>query len=158
MLVARHRLQPPMGEMPPADAITRIIRCSNPTSGDLIWFILIADSRSLIAFSVTSLGFFVPNLQYLPAPSYDVVDQSVLLRLLGRHEPITIEVPIDLSDRLPGVLRLDLVEALAEVQDLLCLDLDVGRIALRTTGRLMKHDPGVGEGIALTFRTGRQKE
>ena len=53
------------------------------------------------------------------------VDDLVLLRLLRAHEVVPLGVLGDLVERLAGVLGDDLVEALADVDDLLGVDLDV---------------------------------
>src|SRR5437016_14370511 len=58
------------------------------------------------------------------------VDDSVLLRLLGAHEVVALGVARDLLHRLPGVVGDDLVEPLANVEDLACVALDVGRLTL----------------------------
>ena len=63
------------------------------------------------------------------------VDDAVLLRLLGAHEVVALGVLGDLLERLAGVLGDDLVEAAADVDDLLGVDLDVGRLALEAGRR-----------------------
>src|SRR3954451_15980050 len=58
------------------------------------------------------------------------VDDAVLLGLLRGHEVVALRVLLDLLDALAGVAGDDLVQAPAEVDDLACVDLDVGRLAL----------------------------
>src|SRR5690606_38773396 len=66
-----------------------------------------------------SLGFRVLYLYHIPLARDHVVDQTVLLGLLGRHEAITIEVLVDPLRRLAGVLGVDLVQAPSEIENLL---------------------------------------
>jgi len=56
------------------------------------------------------------------------------------------------------VLLVDLVEAVAHLEDLLGLDGDVGGLALRAARGLVDHDPGVGQRAPLTGRPGREEE
>jgi hypothetical protein len=44
------------------------------------------------------------------------------------------------------------------VQDLVRLDLDVGRLALRAAQRLVDHDPRVGQRVPLALRARGQQE
>src|SRR5437879_5547070 len=76
----------------------------------------------------------------------DVVDQPVGLRLLGRQEVVALGVLLDPLYGLAGVLGQDPVEDLPRAQDLLGVDLDVGRLALHPAPRLVNQDVGVGEG------------
>src|SRR6185436_28444 len=73
----------------------------------------------------------------------DLVDQTVLDRLLAGHEHVAIGVLLDLLDALPRVLDEHVVQLLADTQDLARLDVDVGRLTLNTAERLMDHDAGV---------------
>src|SRR5262249_1644356 len=68
------------------------------------------------------------------------IDELVLLRLLGAHEVVALRVLGDLLQRLPGVLGDDLVESPAHVDDLLGVDLDVGRLALEAARDLVNED------------------
>src|SRR5690606_260189 len=54
----------------------------------------------------------------------DLVDDAVLLRLVGAHEPVAVHVLGDTVDCLAGVLGQNLVQPLACVQDFLGLDFD----------------------------------
>ena len=60
-----------------------------------------------------------------------LVDQAVLLGLVGRQEEVALGVALDLLDRLAGALGQDLVQLLARLQDVARVDLDVGGLALR---------------------------
>jgi hypothetical protein len=54
-----------------------------------------------------------------------LVDQPVLDGLIGLEEAIALHVDVNLLDRLTGVVRVDLVDPLADVEDLARVDLDV---------------------------------
>src|SRR5215210_2052233 len=61
----------------------------------------------------------------------NAVDDVILLRLIRAHEVVALRVAGDLLEILAGVLGENLVEPLAHVDDLLGMDLDVGRLALK---------------------------
>src|SRR4051794_3124235 len=86
------------------------------------------------------------------------VDQPVVRRLVGREEAVALEVDGDLLLRLAGVLRVDLLHALAQGQRLAGVDLDVGRLPLEAAGRLVDEDPAVGERRALARRAAGQDQ
>src|SRR5690606_10672524 len=69
------------------------------------------------------------------ARGQDGVDDAVFTGLFGRHEVVALAVALDLVERLAGVVGQLLVEALAQVQDFLGLDLDVRGLALRAARR-----------------------
>src|ERR1700746_520290 len=73
------------------------------------------------------------------------VDQPVLDRVLGLEELVAFHVGMDLLGRLTSVLDVDLVEALAQGEDLFGVDLDVAGLAFETAARLGDEDAGVGE-------------
>ena len=56
----------------------------------------------------------------------DGVDQAIVLRHLGRHEEVALDVALDLLRRAAGVLGVDANDDLAQPQDLARMDLDVG--------------------------------
>ena len=88
----------------------------------------------------------------------DVVDDSVVLRFGRAHEVVALRVAPDLVDLLTGVVGDDLVQALAEVEDFACVDLDVGGLALVPAGHLMDEHAGVREREALALRpTGEEQ-
>src|SRR4051812_42167647 len=68
------------------------------------------------------------------------VDDAVLARLLGGHEVVALGVAGDLLVGLAGVLGDDAVQALAYVDDLARVDLDVGRLALEARAHLVDQD------------------
>src|SRR5436309_13240607 len=86
-----------------------------------------------------------------------LVDDPVLLALLRGHDEVAVGVLLHLLDGLAGVLGEDLVEELAIPKDLLGLDLDVDRLALRTAVRLGDQHPGVRQGVALPTGAGSEE-
>src|SRR6516162_9972027 len=69
-----------------------------------------------------------------------LVDNAPLHRHFPGQEVVALERVLDLLERLAGVLHVDLVETPLEIQDLLGMKHDVGRLALEAAGRLMQHD------------------
>src|SRR5437588_6329039 len=59
------------------------------------------------------------------------IDDPVILRLVGAHEVVALGVLAHLFEVLAGVVGDDLVEAPAHVDDLLGVDLDIGRLSLK---------------------------
>ena len=51
----------------------------------------------------------------------------------------------------------DFIDLIADTQNFLCLDRNVGRLPLGSAQRLMDHDPGIGQRIALSLRAGGQE-
>src|SRR5712691_2564799 len=109
----------------------------------------------LLLFLFFLLFFFVPGLD---GSKDDVVDQSVLLRRIRREEVVALGVLRDLLDLLSGVARKDLVELLAGAQDLLGVDLDVARLSLHASPRLVDEDVRVRERVPLAVRTAREQD
>jgi hypothetical protein len=58
---------------------------------------------------------------------------------------IALEGVLDLLERLAGMLDVDFVEPPLQVQDLLSVQHDIGGLTLEPAGRLMRHDPGIGQ-------------
>src|SRR5262249_44147143 len=111
--------------------------------------------------SSSALGPFSTAARYNPRPALvarnDLVDQPVVQRLAGGHEPVVLGVELDLLGVLAGVAAEDLVQLLAKGQELLGVDLDVGGLALNAAPGLVDHDPGVRERAALALGAGRQE-
>lgn len=86
------------------------------------------------------------------------VNQSHRLGLNGRHE----RVPLHLGEQqivlLLRVLHVDLRQLLLHLDDLIGLDLDVGRLSRGAARRLMDHDAAVGQGVAQPRGTSGQQE
>lgn len=72
------------------------------------------------------------------ASGQNLVYQTIRYRILSRHEVVTLGVYGDALDRLAGILGQDAVQALAQIQDFLGLDLDVAGLALGAARGLVK--------------------
>src|SRR3954468_5350418 len=81
----------------------------------------------------------------------DLVDQVVFLCLFGGHEVVALGVARDLFQFLARVLGQDLVQPAPHIDDLLRVDLDVGRLPLEARGDLMDEDLRVGKRKTLAF-------
>src|SRR5215467_4886499 len=88
----------------------------------------------------------------------DVVDEPVGLGLLGREEVVALSVLLDALDGLAGVPGQDAVQQFARAQDLLGVDLDVRRLALHATPRLMDEDVGVRQGVPPSRRAAGEED
>src|SRR5262245_28017958 len=88
----------------------------------------------------------------------DVIDQSIVLRLFGRHEAIAVHILLDRLDGLSGVLGVKPVQLPAREQDLLRLERDIGGGALLASGGLVHHYPRVWQCGTLPFAAGREEE
>src|SRR5215207_290463 len=86
------------------------------------------------------------------------VDQAVLRSLICLEEAVALHVAVDLLLGAARVPRVDLVDALARLEDLGGVDLDVGRLALEARRRLVDQDPGVGERHPLALRAAGQQQ
>src|SRR5882724_4250634 len=80
-----------------------------------------------------------------------LIDDPIVLRLLRGHEKVAVRVVLDLIHRLAGVIDEDAVQLLAHPEDLLGLDVDVGRLALGAAQRLVDQDARVRQGEALAL-------
>src|ERR1700730_8635826 len=87
-----------------------------------------------------------------------LVDNAPLHRHFPGQEVVALERVLDLLERLAGVLHVDLVETLLEIQDLLSMKHDVGRLALEAAGRLMQHDARVRECKPHSLLAGSQQQ
>src|ERR1700760_3074261 len=81
----------------------------------------------------------------------DPVDEPVLDGLVGLEEAVALHVEVDLLLWLSGVVGVDLVGPLADVEDLARVDLDVRGLALEARRRLVDQDPAVGQREALAL-------
>src|SRR6478672_12418570 len=88
----------------------------------------------------------------------DPVREPVFDRLGGCEEAVALHVAVDLRDRTAGVMRIDLVDAPPQGEDLSGVDVDVGRLALEAAGGLVDEDLGVGEGHALALRAAGEEQ
>src|SRR5215475_7599607 len=78
----------------------------------------------------------------------DLVHEAKTPGILGRHEIIAVERPVDRLVVLTGVADVDFVQAPLHLDNVLGVPLDVARLALIAAGRLMQEDAGVGERVA----------
>src|SRR5947209_11239406 len=79
----------------------------------------------------------------------NLVHDAVLYRVLGSHEKVALGVALDHLDLLLAVLGEDLVQPLAQVQDLLGVDCHVRGLPLEAAHRLVDHDARVRQAKAL---------
>src|SRR5467141_3417489 len=82
----------------------------------------------------------------------DLVHDPVGLRLLRGHEEVPVGVLLDLGQRLPRVLHENVVQRRAPGQDLLRIDIDVGRLPLAAAEGLVDHDTRVRQRGAFSIR------
>src|SRR4029078_13686251 len=87
-----------------------------------------------------------------------VVDDSVLLGLVGIHVVVALHVLRNLVHRLIRVLGDDLLQAPLEVDRLAGLDLDVGPLALEAAGHLVDQDLRVRQRSALSLHAGAEEQ
>src|SRR5919202_1983352 len=85
------------------------------------------------------------------------IDEAVLRGLAGLEEAVALHVAVDLLLALARVLGVDLVDALARLEDLVGVDLDVGRLALEARRRLVDEDPRVRQRHPLAVRAAGQQ-
>src|SRR3954462_5407046 len=88
----------------------------------------------------------------------DLVDEAVLGGLVGLEEAVAFHVGVDTLFGLPGVVGIDLIHALAGLEDLLRVDLDVRRLALEARGGLVDEDARVRKREALAVRAAGQQQ
>jgi ATP-dependent Clp protease protease subunit len=93
----------------------------------------------LLASGHKDMRFALPNARVM-------VHQPKFPRPVGGEELIALQGVLDLLDRLPGVLHVDLIETLADIQDLLGVNHDVRGLPLEAAGWLVNHDAGIGKG------------
>src|SRR5689334_15752759 len=80
-----------------------------------------------------------------------LVDQAEIPCFLGGKVRVALELALDRLDRLAGMPDVDFVQPLAERQDLPGLDLNIGRLPLGPTGRLVHHHAGIRQRVALAL-------
>src|SRR5699024_11414893 len=102
-------------------------------------------------------GVLVPAAGLLGALE-DVVDEAVLLGVLGAEPPVAVGVLVDLLDGLAGVLGDELGHLRLDEEHLLGLDLDVRGRTADAAGGLVHHHAGVRGRVALALRARGQEE
>src|SRR5262245_41618613 len=75
----------------------------------------------------------------------DLIHEAETPGILGRHEIVAVERPVDRLVVLAGVADVDFVQAPLHLDDVLGVPFDVACLALIAAGRLMQEDAGVGE-------------
>lgn len=88
----------------------------------------------------------------------DDVDEAELLGLVRIHESVPFEHLLNNIDLLIGMLRVELVDGLLRVENLLGVNQDVGGLAAGLTRRLMDHDARVRQRVAHSGSAGRQQQ
>src|SRR5471032_2042311 len=58
-----------------------------------------------------------------------IINNTVFLALVGRHDVVALRIFLDTLDRLPGGVHQDLVEPLAHPEDLAGRNINIGRLA-----------------------------
>lgn len=82
----------------------------------------------------------------------DGVDQTKLLGFLRAHELVTLHARLNKVQILVGMLDINLIELLFQLDDLLGMDLNVSGLAMSTSRGLVNHDPGIGKGVPHAWR------
>ena len=77
------------------------------------------------------------------------INDTVIQRFVRSHEEVAIAVLLNLLHRLVGVIGNVLVDQGLGKEDFLGLNFNVRGLSLRTTERLVDHDAGIGERLAL---------
>ena len=80
-----------------------------------------------------------------------LIDKAVFLCFLGGHKMITLAVGFDGLNALAGVPGKDLIEALLDLQYLLCLDLYISALTLAAAGGWWIIISAFGRAIRLPF-------
>src|SRR5690606_11398445 len=100
-----------------------------------------------------------PHIELRRGPTFQhLVDQAVLHRLFAAHEIVTIGVTGDDVDGLVAVVGQDLVQALADGEDLPGVDLDVRGLALEAAQRLVDHHARMRQAVALARGAAGQQQ
>ena len=87
-----------------------------------------------------------------------LVHQTVSHRVLGTHEVVAVGILRNAIEVSPGVMRQDCIQSLADQQDLLRVNLDVCRLPLKSTQRLVNHHPRVWQGVTLALLSAREQD
>src|ERR1700730_16239444 len=89
-----------------------------------------------------------------PSPDH-IVNNTVFLALIGRHDVVALGIVLDAFDGLARVEDQDFIDALAHAQDLAGRNINIGRLTGQTRHqRLVDDDPGVGQRKPLPLGPG----
>src|SRR6185503_20353152 len=87
----------------------------------------------------------------------DLIDDAVFLGCIRRHDEVPVRVALHPLHRLPRVVGQDAVQALANPQDLLRVDVDVRRLPGKIAHRLVQNDSRIWQCKTL-FRRARGEQ
>src|SRR3954466_12083725 len=87
----------------------------------------------------------------------DAVDEAVLDGLVGAEEAVAFHICVDTFFGLPGVMSVNLVDALSRLENLVRVDLDIRRLALEAGRRLVNQDARVRQRHPLAGGAARQQ-
>ena len=89
----------------------------------------------------------------------DIINNTVFLALVGRHDVVALGVVLDTLDRLAGVVHENVVDALAHAQDFAGCNINIGRLARQPRHqRLVDDNPGIRQRKPLALGPGRQQD
>src|SRR5690625_2150941 len=88
----------------------------------------------------------------------DLIDQAVFNSLLGGHKAVALGIQSNLLNRLVSIISQNLIQALAQFENLTGMDFDIRGLALGTTRRLVNHDTRVGQCVTLALVASSQQE
>src|SRR5690349_4903950 len=101
---------------------------------------------ALVTPRTSSAGILYPTLPEFTDVLDDLADEAVLLGFIGGEPEVAVGVLGDLLHRLAAALFADdLVVPLAQLHDLLGVDLDVAGRAVGHRGGLVEQEAGVGQ-------------
>src|SRR4029079_1522244 len=79
---------------------------------------------------------------YLGPLANNIINNTVFLALVGRHDVIALRIILDTLDRLASMVHQDVVQPLAHSQDLAGCNINIGRLARKARHqRLMDDNP-----------------
>mmetsp|Transcript_11770 Transcript_11770/g.17156 ORF Transcript_11770/g.17156 Transcript_11770/m.17156 type:complete len:283 (+) Transcript_11770:105-953(+) len=88
----------------------------------------------------------------------NLINNTIILSLIGSHEKVPISILRNLILSLSGIFRHVLVQTSLDEQNLLSLNLNIGSLTLRTTQRLMNHNPRIRKRLSLPGRTSSEEK
>ena len=82
-----------------------------------------------------------------------MIHQAVFDGLFGVQVEIPFGILLDDIHRFSGMLRHNVIQEVAQTQDLLGLDLDISGLTLRAAQRLVQVNGCIWQGVPAAFRT-----
>src|ERR1700722_10981803 len=92
------------------------------------------------------------------APVDDLINEAKVARFLRRQISVALHLRLDRLKRLTRVMHINQIEPGPCLQDFARLDLDVRRLPLSASGRLMDHDLTVGQCVTLALGASREQQ